>query len=424
MCLAMLCRLAAQPMVYHRLAPRTANNPGDAAKHHVPQERPAPDVRRDAVRDARPPPPSVPPPHPVAPSAPWARRTAASPPAQAQHVQHAQHTGAPVFHRAPVGQMAPLRDVPPSITSRSGEVRRDDGYKEMGDSFGWNSTDDVALRRLKVFVGVLMDFEGILKDLMQSSHFPQPQPKQPQAPQPPIKLESLKMPKEAQEEEDVSEVASEGDEPPPEHAVLDLMVPRTALVINISHVLKRLNGCCSLNQLTKQIRSFKEKTGMSLEAFLRANPMTFKLEGRIVYLVDRDGEKWTPPQKQENPVGINPEGFQLEERGNSDSEEAAKSGTLTVARGRESPRANREAMPVASLAVTKETPEVAKTTASQKAPEGNPMANGGREILARSQMAGMIGRMIGRMTGKMNGRTIGRQTTGKDRGRTLSFWSV
>lgn len=102
-------------------------------------------------------------------------------------------------------------------------------------------------------------------------------------------------------EEDVSEVAS-GDEAPPEHAVLDLMVPRTALVINISHVLKRLNGCCSLNQLTKQIRSFKEKTGMSLEAFLRANPMTFKLEGRIVYLVDRDGEKWTPP-KQENPVG-------------------------------------------------------------------------------------------------------------------------
>ena len=40
--------------------------------------------------------------------------------------------------------------------------------------------------------------------------------------------------------------------------VLDLMVPRTALVVNISHVLKRLNGCCSLNQLTKQIRSFKD----------------------------------------------------------------------------------------------------------------------------------------------------------------------
>lgn len=82
-----------------------------------------------------------------------------------------------------------------------------------------------------------------------------------------------------------------------EYAVLDMTVPRTALVINVSHVLKRLNGCCSLNQLTKAIKSFKEKTGVSLEAFLRANPMTFKLEGRIVYLVDRNGEKWIPPPK-------------------------------------------------------------------------------------------------------------------------------
>lgn len=84
-----------------------------------------------------------------------------------------------------------------------------------------------------------------------------------------------------------------------EYAVLDMTVPRTALVINVSHVLKRLNGCCSLNQLTKAIKSFKEKTGVSLEAFLRANPMTFKLEGRIVYLVDRNGEKWIPPPKAE-----------------------------------------------------------------------------------------------------------------------------
>lgn len=99
-----------------------------------------------------------------------------------------------------------------------------------------------------------------------------------------------------------SEESFNGDDPPPEHAVLDLMVPRTALVVNISHVLKRLNGCCSLNQLTKQIRSFKEKTGVSLEAFLRANPTTFKLEGRIVYLVDRDGELWKPALKQEKPA--------------------------------------------------------------------------------------------------------------------------
>lgn len=87
---------------------------------------------------------------------------------------------------------------------------------------------------------------------------------------------------------------SETDELPPEYAVLDMTVPRTALVINVSHVLKRLNGCCSLNQLTKTIKLFKEKTGVTLESFLRANPMTFKLEGRIVYLVDRDGEKWKP----------------------------------------------------------------------------------------------------------------------------------
>jgi len=93
---------------------------------------------------------------------------------------------------------------------------------------------------------------------------------------------------------------SDGDSPPPEYAVLDMLVPRTALVINVSHVLKRLNGCCSLNQLTKTIKSFKEKTGVSLEAFLRANPATFKLEGRIVYLVDRDGEKWKPPPKVED----------------------------------------------------------------------------------------------------------------------------
>ncbi|CAE7447668.1 unnamed protein product [Symbiodinium sp. CCMP2456] len=87
-----------------------------------------------------------------------------------------------------------------------------------------------------------------------------------------------------------------------EVGVLDVNVPRTALVINISYVLKRLNGCCSLNQLAKALKSFKEKTGMSLEVFLRSNPRTFKLEGRIVYLLDRDGEKWQPP-KQEPAAG-------------------------------------------------------------------------------------------------------------------------
>lgn len=90
---------------------------------------------------------------------------------------------------------------------------------------------------------------------------------------------------------------SDGPALPPEYAVLDMNVPRTALVINISHVLKRLNGCCSLNQLTKSIKSFKDNTGVTLEAFLRANPMTFKLEGRIVHLLGRDGEKWKPPEE-------------------------------------------------------------------------------------------------------------------------------
>lgn len=88
---------------------------------------------------------------------------------------------------------------------------------------------------------------------------------------------------------------------PAECAILDLTVPRTALVINVSHVLKRLSGCCSLNQLTKSIKDFKEKTGVSLEAFLRANPTTFKLEGRIVYLLDRDGSKWQAPPAPKAP---------------------------------------------------------------------------------------------------------------------------
>jgi len=96
-----------------------------------------------------------------------------------------------------------------------------------------------------------------------------------------------------------SDESDDEDKLPPEYAVLDLTVPRTALVINVSHVLKRLNGCCSLNQLNKALKCFKEKTGVTLETFLRANPMTFKLEGRIVYLVDRDGAKWKNQQQEE-----------------------------------------------------------------------------------------------------------------------------
>jgi len=118
------------------------------------------------------------------------------------------------------------------------------------------------------------------------------QPSKP--PKPPRK------PLEALDPESSSSDESDDSELPPEYAVLDLTVPRTALVINVAHVLKRLNGCCSLNQLTKSLKSFKEKTGVTLEAFLRANPMTFKLEGRIVYYVDRDGNKWKPPQQDPN----------------------------------------------------------------------------------------------------------------------------
>lgn len=97
-------------------------------------------------------------------------------------------------------------------------------------------------------------------------------------------------------ESSASEDDSDSPAIPPEYAVLDMNVPRTAMVINVSHVLKRLSGCCSLNQLTKALKSFKENTGVTLEQFLRANPDSFKLEGRIVFLVDRNGEKWRPPQ--------------------------------------------------------------------------------------------------------------------------------
>lgn len=119
----------------------------------------------------------------------------------------------------------------------------------------------------------------------------------PKKPKPP-KVKHPKGSLEALDPDSSSDESGSDDQLPPEYAVLDLTVPRTALVINVSHVLKRLSGCCSLNQLNKALKSFKEKTGVTLECFLRANPMTFKLEGRVVYLVDRDGNKWNAPKQE------------------------------------------------------------------------------------------------------------------------------
>lgn len=117
---------------------------------------------------------------------------------------------------------------------------------------------------------------------------------------PPRAPKAQKGPLEALDPDSETESDSGESEGRPEYAVLDMNVPRTALVINVSHVLKRLNGCCSLNQLTKAIKNFKENTGMTLEAFLRAHPNNFQLEGRIVFLVDRDGNRWMPPKGAKN----------------------------------------------------------------------------------------------------------------------------
>lgn len=114
-------------------------------------------------------------------------------------------------------------------------------------------------------------------------------------PKPPKPPKPAKGSLEALDPDSDSDSDAEDSDDRPEYAVLNMNVPRTALVINVSHVLQRLNGCCSLNQLTKSIKNFKESTGVTLEAFLRAHPNNFKLEGRIVFLVDRDGNKWEPP---------------------------------------------------------------------------------------------------------------------------------
>eukprot|EP00746_Dinoflagellata_sp_MGD_P072810 gnl/MRDRNA2_/MRDRNA2_29536_c0_seq1.p1 gnl/MRDRNA2_/MRDRNA2_29536_c0~~gnl/MRDRNA2_/MRDRNA2_29536_c0_seq1.p1 ORF type:complete len:1286 (+),score=294.82 gnl/MRDRNA2_/MRDRNA2_29536_c0_seq1:154-4011(+) len=104
-------------------------------------------------------------------------------------------------------------------------------------------------------------------------------------------------PLEAEEESDSGD--SNGPGLPAEYAAPEMAnVPRTALVMNVSHVLKRLKGCCSLIQLMKALKTFKEKNSITLEEFIRANPMTFRLEGRIVYLVDRNGDKWQPPEDE------------------------------------------------------------------------------------------------------------------------------
>ncbi|CAE7248502.1 unnamed protein product [Symbiodinium sp. KB8] len=133
--------------------------------------------------------------------------------------------------------------------------------------------------------------------------------------------------------EDRERGAAKKPEEPRTPEVLDVNVPRTALVINISYVLKRLNGCCSLNQLAKALKSFKEKTGMSLEVFLRSNPRTFKLEGRIVYLLDRDGEKWQPP-KQEPAAGGNDAGHPERSKGQAKGKEAKGRGGGEGRRGK------------------------------------------------------------------------------------------
>lgn len=121
-------------------------------------------------------------------------------------------------------------------------------------------------------------------------------PKPAKPPKPP---RSAKGPLDVLDPESSSSDESDSPAVPPEYAVLDMNVPRTAMVINVSHVLKRLSGCCSLNQLTKALKNFKENTGVTLEQFLRANPDSFKLEGRIVFMVDRNGEKWKPPKEEE-----------------------------------------------------------------------------------------------------------------------------
>lgn len=128
-------------------------------------------------------------------------------------------------------------------------------------------------------------------------------PKPAKPPKPP--RSSAKGPLDVLDPESSSSDESDSPAVPPEYAVLDMNVPRTAMVINVSHVLKRLSGCCSLNQLTKALKHFKENTGVTLEQFLRANPDSFKLEGRIVFLVDRNGEKWKPPPEEviEEPKG-------------------------------------------------------------------------------------------------------------------------
>lgn len=74
-------------------------------------------------------------------------------------------------------------------------------------------------------------------------------------------------------------------------------VPSTALVMNLTHVLKRLHGSCSIQQLLKALPSLKEK-GVSVESFLLSHSHVFELKGRIVYLKDAASE-WEPTEEED-----------------------------------------------------------------------------------------------------------------------------
>merc|ERR1740139_1796872 len=92
---------------------------------------------------------------------------------------------------------------------------------------------------------------------------PKKEPKPPKKKHPKGSLEALDP-----ETSDSDDDDEESDDPA-DVVVLDMNLPRTAMVINVSHVLKRLDGTCSLNQLNKSLKNFKESTGVSLETFLR-----------------------------------------------------------------------------------------------------------------------------------------------------------
>jgi len=62
-------------------------------------------------------------------------------------------------------------------------------------------------------------------------------------------------------------------------------VPSTALIINVSQVLRRLNGNCSLLQLKRLLPNLFQD-GTTMEQFIQQNPHTFEIRegGRVVFL--------------------------------------------------------------------------------------------------------------------------------------------